>query len=203
MPPHTIHGPTTTRRAGRHGRRRIVACALGVLLQALCACTQRLDWREVASPAGHFVVAMPDRPQTVQRAVDYPGAGGPVRLAVTMTSSGVGATLFAVGVAELPPPQAGDPQAVVAWFRDALARNIGGTAGPARVLGAPRGAGTAALAEEFVARGTIGPERRAGRLVMRFYRVDDRLYMVTALAADGELPDEALETFQESFRLTE
>jgi hypothetical protein len=33
--------------------------------------------------------------------------------------------------------------------------------------------------------------------------VDDRLYQVVALSAEGEIPAEALDTFFDSFRLTE
>ena len=57
--------------------------------------------------------------------------------------------------------------------------------------------------EEAVARGTIGAEHRAAQLVTRLYLVDDRLFAVTAIAADGELPPAALDVFLSSFRLTD
>jgi hypothetical protein len=47
----------------------------------------------------------------------------------------------------------------------------------------------------------VGPERRAGTIAARLFIVDDRLYQVIALGAEGELPPEVSEIFLASFRL--
>ena len=179
-------------------------CLAALAIAVLAGCSPRLDWRDVRSVSGRYVIALPDRPQIAQREVDYDAGGGPVKLALSMTSSGVGGTLFAVCVATLPPAVLRDPARAVAWLRDSLVRNIGGTLDAVRPLVAPPGAaGRAQLAEEAVARGTIGAEHRAAQLVTRLYLVDDRLFAVTAIAADGELPPAALDVFLSSFRLTD
>jgi hypothetical protein len=184
--------------------RTAARCLAALATASLVACTPRLDWRDVQSVSGRYVIALPDRPQMAQREVDYDATGGPVKLALSMTSSGVGGTLFAVCVTTLPAEVLRDPARALAWFRDGLVRNIGGTLGAVRPLVAPPGAaGRAQLAEEAVARGTIGAEHRAAQLVMRLYLVDDRLFAITAIAADGELSPAALDVFLSSFRLTD
>ncbi len=101
------------------GLSRLIAAAL-----LLAACSQELEWRETR--LAHAAVLLPGRAQTVTRAVPFEGQ----TLAVTMTSTGVGAAMFAIGEVQLPPQVAGDAAAqerVIAYFRDALVRNIGGT----------------------------------------------------------------------------
>ena len=69
---------------------------------------------------------LPGRAQTVARDVEFEGQ----KLPVSMTSTGVGAAMFAVGVVQLPAAVAADAAArerVIAHFRDGLVRNIGGT----------------------------------------------------------------------------
>jgi hypothetical protein len=43
---------------------------------------------------------------------------------------------------------------------------------------------------------------RPAQLAVRLYVVDDRLFQLVALGAEGEIPPQALETFFDSFRLT-
>ncbi|HUN90913.1 MAG TPA: hypothetical protein VMU33_02575 [Burkholderiaceae bacterium] len=174
----------------------LVAAAL------LAACSPRFDWRDVRPAPGGFVVALPDRPQTVARDVAVTLPGGVLHLALTMTSTGVGATLFAVGVAPLPPAAAQDADAVLAWFRDGIVRNLAGTVTASRPLAPPPGAtGALRASEELVARGTMEPGHRAARLDARLYVFEDRLYSLAAVAAEGELPPEARDTFFDSFRI--
>ena len=122
---------------------------------------------------------------------------------MSMTSTGVGATLFAVGVAKLPPVAAEDRQRQVAIFRDALMRNISGRvthAAPAK-LNLASGDARTLLASEAIEASGRDAQGRAVRLTARFFIVDGRLYQVVALGGEGEIPPEVLDTFFTSFRL--
>lgn len=180
-----------------------------LLATLLAACTPTFDWRDVTSNDGGYRVALPGKPQTVTRDIDLPPAAGARRLAMTMTSAGVGPTMFAVGTARLPADVARDAAAVgatMAWFRAGLLRNIGAEA-------ARDGEAPTALADGRALRGAIAFEARGrvasprgqaqpARLAARIYVVDDRLYQVVAMGAADDLPDTALDTFFASFRLT-
>jgi hypothetical protein len=180
---------------------RRLARGLGLAVALLVACAPKFDWREIRSADGGFVVHLPDKPQTVAREIDFDGAP----IAMTMTSTGVGPTIFAVGVARLPAQATADPAAVrrtVAFFRDALVRNIGGSVTSVRSASLSASGGrTLRAAEAVTARGKIGADGRAAHLAARFYVADDRIYQVVALGAAGELSDDVLETFFSSFRL--
>jgi hypothetical protein len=182
-------------------RRRLLTGTLaGALASLLAACTPRLNWREVALPQARCAIALPDKPQTEQRELMLDGE--PVTM--SMTSTGVGPSLFALGVAQLPARALAPDrlEATVAFFRDGLLRNMQGTLTASRsiTLSAPAGR-TVRTAQAVTAAGRIGRERKAV-LAARFYVVDDRLYQVVALGAEGEIPAAALETFFDSFRLT-
>ena len=97
--------------------------ALGIVA-ASTACSPTFNWREFRSPDG-FAVMLPGRPQTVTREVKLPDT----TVQMSMTSTGIGATLFAVGEAQLPAALSADPEArqrTIAHLRDALVHNIGG-----------------------------------------------------------------------------
>ena len=166
------------------------------------ACSQRFEWREVRVDDGAFA-ALPGRSQSVTRDLDV--GGQPV--SVTMWSTGVGATMFAVGVARLPAALSAEPAGraqAIAYFRDGLLRNIGGTvtASTSPSLTLPTNGTRRLLASEAVeAVGRPGPDGRKSRLAARFFIVDDRLFQVVALGAEGEIPPEVLDTFFTSFRL--
>jgi hypothetical protein len=174
-------------------RRRFSAL---LALAPLAACSERLQWREVRSPEG-YVVLLPGRAQTVQRDVEVAGR----KLPVSMTSTGVGPTMFAVGVVQLPPDLDAAARAqVLAHFRDALVRNIDGKVtaqGPATLPGTAR----LAAGEAVDARGR-GGDGRPARLVARFFIVDDRLFEVIAAGGADALDALALDTFFTSFRLS-
>lgn len=181
---------------------------LGAVVVALLAtaCSPRFDWREQRGPPGTFMVALPGKPQTVSREFVVPANGATVRIEMSMLSAGVDASLFAVGTAALPAALVA-PSALpqtLAWFRDGLARNVG-TAVPvlATEAVAPAGLGDRRLlaAESFIADGTAGPRAKPAQLAARLYVVDDRLYQIVAIGAEGEVPPQALETFFDSFRL--
>jgi hypothetical protein len=171
-------------------------CAAVVLA---VGCSERFDWREVRSPDG-YAISLPGRPQTATREIDVEGH----RLSVSMTSTGIGPALFAVGVAQLPAELAADAakrERTVAYFRDSLVRNIHGTvsaAGPARLILAPGARAVVLASQEVQAIGVSGG--RPAVLAARFFIIDDRLYQVIALGGDGGIPAQALDTFFTSFR---
>ena len=168
---------------------------------ALLACSNRFEWREVRVNDA-ATVSLPGRPQSVTRDVTVDGQ--PVSM--TNWSTGVGPTMFAVGLAKLPPALLADAAArerTLAYFRDGLVRNIGGTVVAQKTvpLPLPPGSPRKLLASESVeAVGTSGPDARKSKLAARFFIVDDQLFQVVALGAEGELSPEVLDTFFTSFR---
>lgn len=180
---------------------RFAICA-GVVAAILAGCSPKFDWREIRAPDAGFVVLLPDKPQTVTREMAFDGR----TIRMTIVSTGVGPSLFAAGVAQLP-PEAVAPEKLgttLSWFRDGLVRNVSGSA--VRVepvaLSPAAAAGHAVRGGQAVeAKGRVGRDGRAGKLAARFHVVDDRLYQLVAIGADGEIPDDALETFFSSFRL--
>lgn len=178
-------------------------CAAALLACLTLACSARFEWRELQTQAG-FAAALPGRAQEVTRELDVAGQ----RVSMTMWSTGAGPTMFAVGHAQLPAATvagAEERMRTVAWFRDALVRNIGGTvtATAPAPLALPPGSARKLLASESVeAVGAAGRDGRKSRLAARFFIVDDQFFQVVALGAEGEIPPEALDTFFTSFRLT-
>ena len=142
----------------------------------------------------------PGRPQTVVRDVEFHGS----KAQMSMTSTGIGATMFAAGVARLPAATVADASArqkSLGHFRDALVRNIGGQG--VRQSAAPKldaASQPVLLSEAIEATGRLADGRNS-RLAARFFIVDDRLFQVVALGAEGEIPPDALDTFFTSFRL--
>ena len=165
----------------------------------LAACSEGLEWRETR--LAHAAVLLPGRAQTLTRAVPFEGQ----TLAVTMTSTGVGAAMFAIGEVELPPQVAGDAAAqarVIAYFRDALLRNIGGTvnASGAEALVLPPGSSHRFVQGQSVQAQGHTADGRPAALAARFFIVDDRLFQLVALGGDGGVGSQALDTFFTSFR---
>jgi len=181
---------------------RGLASAWLLTLALLAGCSERLEWRELKSPDGYSVM-LPGRAQTVARDVEFEGQ----KLPVTMTSTGVGAAMFAVGVVRLPAAVAGDAAArerAIAHFRDGLVRNIGGTvttSAPAALILAPGSPHAVKSGQQVEARGRAGADGRSAALAARFFIVDDRLFEVIALGGEGAIEPNALETFFTSFRL--
>jgi len=174
-----------------------LACAL-----SLAACSPRFDWREIRSAETGFAILLPDKPRVETRDIAFEDRV----IRMTIVSTGVGPTLFAAGVAQLPPESVAPDRldATLAWFRDALVRNIDGrtTAMQPTVLSTAAAAGHRVRGGQAVeARGRVGKSGRPGQLAARFHVVDDRLYQVVAIGADGELTPDALEIFFTSFRL--
>jgi hypothetical protein len=182
-------------------RRFALAMTLVALAAGTFGCSERFEWREVRADEG-FVALLPGRPQTVTREIELGGQ----RAAMTMWSTGTGATMFAVGTVRLPPAAMADTsarKATVAHFRDALVRNIGATQSTPRGLPALASGARKPLADEaFEAVGRQAADGRKSRLAARVFIVDDRLFQLVALGAEGEIPPETLDTFFTSFRLT-
>jgi len=183
----------------RHGGASSLLIALGLLL---AACSPHFDWREVKQPG--FVAALPGKPQIVVREIVI--GQPPLAAQMTMVSSGIGASLFAIGSVHLPAAAIESPEALAAtidWFRAGLLRNAQATTATDTASSAPAGLGTRTLraTQAFNAEGRAGRGKPA-RLAVRLYVVDDRLFQLVALGAEGEIPPQALETFFDSFRLT-
>ena len=180
---------------------RVLLAAFLALL--LMGCSERLEWREFRSPDGYSVL-LPGRAQTVARDVEFEGQ----KLPVTMSSTGVGPAMFALGVVGLPAGIASDAAArerAIAYFRDGLVRNIGGTlisTRPASLLLPPGSPGQLRGGQAVEARGRAGADGRAAVLAARFLIVDDRLFQLIALGAEGSIEPQSLDTFFTSFRLT-
>ena len=145
---------------------------------------------------------LPGRPQTVTREVRLPD--GVVQM--SMTSTGIGATLFAVGAAQLPVGLSVEPAArerTIAYMRDAVVRTVGASQVTQSMTTLPKPAGDprAVLAAEAVEASGKDSAGRSVQLSARLFIVDDRFFQIVALGAAGEMPAEALETFLTSFRL--
>jgi len=173
---------------------------LWCVLLLLAGCSERFEWREWKSPDGYSVM-LPGRAQTVARSVEFEGHSLPV----TMTSTGIGPSMFAVGVVQLPAAVLADEGArgrAITHFRDALVRNIGGTlssTGRAPLVLLPGSAQAVLAAEAVEARGRM-VDGRPAVLAARFFIVDDRLFEVVALGGGRGVDADALETFFTSFR---
>jgi hypothetical protein len=189
------------------GRAGIRSIAIALLALLAIACSPRFDWRELRGPPGTFIVALPGKPQTVSREVVLPVDGASQRIEMSMLSTGVGASLFAVGTAELPASLLATPavlEQTLAWFRDGLARNVGDAAPVVTAVPRPpAGLGGRRLraAQSFSAAGAAGAGGRRARLAARLYVADDRFYQLVVIGAESEVPPQALETFFDSFRL--
>ena len=187
---------------------RTVAWLLAVA--AVLGCSPKFDWREVRSAADSYSVSLPGKPQIVTRDLELPSTTGTQKVSMTMTSTGVGPTMFAVGVAHLPaglPQDAAAVAATMSFFRDGLLRNIGVRSAERETTPPPGRIAPAALrgSTSFEAHGQLGrpgetPE--PARLAARIYVVDDRLYQIVAMGRTADLPDNEIETFFTSFQLT-
>ena len=196
--------PRQTRSTSTAGLRVGVRVALLVSVIVAAACSPTFNWREFRSPEG-FVVLLPGRPQTVARTTNV--ADTPVQM--TMTSTGIGGTLFAVGSARLPAALTGDSvqrQRALGSLRDSLVRNVNGrvvktpAAPPPTMVG---GISRHVLAADAIEALGINPDGRAVRLSARLFIVDDQLFQVVALGVEDEIPADAFDTFFTSFRLVQ
>jgi hypothetical protein len=127
-----------------------------------------------------------------------------IKAPMSMTSTGIGPTMFAVGVARLPAAAVADASArqnSMAHFRDALVRNVSGQAIRRSAAPGLDSGGRPLLLSEAIEVAARLADGRNSRLAARFFIVDDRLFQIVALGAEGEIPPEALDTFFTSFRL--
>ena len=145
---------------------------------------------------------LPGRPQTVSREVKLPD--GVVQM--SMTSTGIGATLFAVGTAQLPPGISAEPvsrERTIAHMREALVRNVDASQvkRSTATLAVPPGDTRKVLAAEAAdAAGKVSGGRTV-QLATRLFIVDDRLFELIAMGTKDELSPDVLDTFFSSFRL--
>jgi len=176
---------------------RLVAAGLAAFLAM--ACSERLEWRELRLPEA--TVMLPGRAQTVSRTVEFEG----LALPMTMHSTGVGPSMFALGIAVLPPPLAADTAAqerLITFFSDGLVRNIGAAAAtkaPATLVLPPGSSHRLRVGQSVQAEGRTA-DGRVAVLAARFFIVDDRLFQLVALGGAGAVETQALDTFFSSFR---
>lgn len=178
----------------------IALCCISLSV-VVAGCSPTFNWREFRSPDG-FTVALPGRSQTVSREIKLPDATVPM----SMTSTGIGATLFAVGAAQLPPVVSADASArqrALDVLRDSLVRNVSGTItrSSAATLVIPPGDARRVLAAEAIEATGSDSNGRAVRMDARLFIIDGRLFQLVALGVEGEMPPDALDTFFTSFRL--
>ena len=179
----------------------IFSAALIVGLLLACACSPALNWREVSSADGQFAALFPGKPQVSVREIPYEQG----RIRMSMSAAGQGATLFAVGVAQLPP---GSAAQALSYFEQALLTNthmktVTSPPLPAlrpEVLARARSA--RALRARLETGLKAGPTQAAQptQLVAHLLLVEDRLYQIVALG-DDHLADTDLETFFGAFKL--
>lgn len=184
-------------------RRRLLRFAALAPLPWVGGCAPALNFRELRISEARCAIALPGKPQTVTREIAFAGQ----TLPMTMISTGVGATLFALGHARLPATAltAEALAQTVAFFRDGLLRNFraAATAAPSAPPPLATPAGRVLRAAQALAVQGQAPDGRPTALAARFYVVDDWLLQVVALAVRGEVSAEALDTFFDSFRLTD
>ena len=186
-------------RASSPRRQFLTACLALATIAGCAACNPTFNWREFRSPDG-FAVVFPGRPQTVSREIKLPD--GVVQM--SMTSTGVGATLFAVGAASCRQMRRTvGPATNIEHLRDALVRNVNGTItqSSAAALFVPASGSRTVLAAEVIEAAGRDPGGHAVQLAARLFIVEDRVFQVVALGANGEIPSDALDTFFASFRL--
>lgn len=176
---------------------RLAAIGLAALLAV--ACSERLEWRELRLPEAS--VMLPGRAQTVSRTVEFEGHALPM----TMHSTGVGPSMFALGIADLPKNLAADTavqERLIDYFSDGLVRNIGaGTAAKApATLVLPPGSSHRLRAGQSVQAQGHTADGRVTVLAARFFIVDDRLFQLVALSGAEGVETQALDTFFSSFR---
>ena len=176
---------------------------------AVAACSPALDWRESRQAELGFTVSLPGKPLLATRELAFDGA----TLPMTMVSAGRDGTLFAVGVARLPPAALADPTAVqqtTGRFAESLRRNVQGAESPTgSAVAVPpfvKGFAAGRLLRNDVAFSARGDAASAGKsravhLYARLVVADDRLYQVVALGSAEQLTAQALETYFQSFRL--
>lgn len=148
----------------RHvGYRAALFCALAVLL--LAGCYPELDWRELRSVDGGFVVMFPDRPKEITRDIVLGGAALRMHM---LTTEGHG-TAFGVGYADLPADVAAN--VLIGGARDALVHNVAGRVDSERPVNV---GGLEGL--EFYAEGAAGDDPMV--VAARVLADDRRLYQV-------------------------
>jgi hypothetical protein len=175
------------------------ACVALAIVATNAACNPTFNWREFRSADG-YAVMLPGRPQTVSREVKLPDA----TVQMSMTSTGVGATLFAVGMAQLPAGLSGEPTArrrTIAHVRDALVRNVNVSQVAPSAAVSPILSGARVSESEAIDATGRDSSGRTVLLAARLFVVDDRLFQLIAIGTKDAIPAEALDTFFTSFRL--
>lgn len=166
----------------------------------LLACAPTLNWRELVVPEGRFSAVFPGKPQQSVREIPF----GSTRMRMSMSAAGQGATLFAVGVAPVPPGAGPElltqlEQALLANVRMAPASPMLDAPPPPPLSREVQARARAARALRALAPTRVGTAEPT-QLVAHLLWVDDRVYQIVALS-DAHLAETELETFFGAFKL--
>ncbi len=177
---------------------KLPAHCLLYLLAALLltGCYADLDWRKLASEEGRFAVLMPARSNVASRAL-----GGGARM--TLWTASARDTLFGVSYTDYP------DQALLhlTEARDALVRNVSGTALQDRPDTGPRRGRTAGAEATASRMAIIRGGARTGSdssvkpvmVYMRLHALGPRLYQLTIIAPPDALAEADMDMFFSSF----
>ncbi|HEU4621528.1 MAG TPA: hypothetical protein VFS42_04825 [Burkholderiaceae bacterium] len=186
-----VFRPSSTTRASR---------AIGLaLLSLVLACSPTFNWREIRTD--QWAAMFPAKPASGTRTLPLLGAS----VALTLYSTDVEGTVFAVGAAELPPALADSAEQrarVAQAFERALLANVAGKVvreGPAATSPwTQAGLPPPEIAREIEAEGVRNGAKR--RVTARFY-VEKKRVIEVIVASDPNVEQrEQVETFLAGFR---
>ena len=171
---------------------RALALALALACAALAACSLALDWRETASADGRFSVLLPGKPHEAARTLST--TTGAVDM--HMRAAEAAGWQFGVAWADYPAAAAREPQRLIDAQRDALLRNT-----QARVIADQPAPLDGRPGRLVTAEGSNG--NSVVTLQARFIVDGARLYQIAATGAKGGVDQAGIDTFLDSFKLTQ
>lgn len=161
----------------------------------LAACSPKYNWRDYASPEGHYRTMFPTKPASYTRQVDLDG----MKVDMTMTASEVDDTMFAVGSAVA--PDAAHAQAALQAMKTAMVRNIGATITSEKNAAAASASGTSSTQSAAIDIDAAGASNgEPVRLVGHFEARDKRLYQVVVIGKAHTMEREQVKQFISSFK---
>ena len=157
-----------------------------LLLAALAACSPDYNWRQVQNNDASFAALFPAKPASHAQEINLDG----IRTSMSMTAAEVNGVLFAIGSAQLSSPALVQP--ALTAMKTAMVRNIGGAVASDKTVPGPT------PFNDVVADGSRNG--RPVRLSARFAARGQRVYQAVVIGARQDVPDEAVETFLDSFK---
>ncbi|WP_034348531.1 hypothetical protein [Noviherbaspirillum massiliense] len=157
----------------------------------LCACSPKLDWREVRGTNVPYTVLLPAKPTSASRPVELDG----LHMTLTMTAAEAEDVTYAVGSTEL--PDAAAAQRALAAMKSALVKNVGGAVRNESTTAVP---GLITTDMEAVGRPGSAPESETRLMFARLVAKDRRVYQLVAVGKEKAVSREAVDTFLSSFK---